>query len=195
MRIIGGPPGSGKSTAFPMDKMGVDFFNVDDRCAELNDGSYSNTTPDIRSKANCEFEEFIKSKIEDGNSFAFETTLRTDITFHQASEAKKQGFFIYLTYLALQNVEQNIERVRARALNGGHSAPPPLIREIHAASLSNFTRAVREFDLVVAYDNSRQELECVLKSANGQIEYISSSPPEWLREALKNTEYEKYLKN
>jgi hypothetical protein len=35
MFIVAGPPGAGKSTAFPVSGFGVDFFNADDRAAAL----------------------------------------------------------------------------------------------------------------------------------------------------------------
>ncbi len=36
MVIIAGPPGSGKSTAFPVAATGLVFFNADDHAAALN---------------------------------------------------------------------------------------------------------------------------------------------------------------
>jgi predicted ABC-type ATPase len=54
MYIIAGPPGSGKSTVFPLSGFGVDFFNADDRAAQLNQGSYGafRKASAIRSTAN-----------------------------------------------------------------------------------------------------------------------------------------------
>jgi dephospho-CoA kinase len=48
MIVVAGPPGSGKSSLFPVSETGLDSFNADDRAAELNSGSYQNITPDIR---------------------------------------------------------------------------------------------------------------------------------------------------
>jgi len=41
MIVVAGPPGSGKSTAFPVSSFGVAFFNADDRAATLNGESYT----------------------------------------------------------------------------------------------------------------------------------------------------------
>jgi predicted ABC-type ATPase len=49
MFIVAGPPGSGKSTAFPVAAFGVDSFNTDDHAAALNNGSYC----DIRHPASA----------------------------------------------------------------------------------------------------------------------------------------------
>ena len=42
MVVAAGPPGSGKSTAFPVAESLLDHFNIDDIAAELNRGSYRN---------------------------------------------------------------------------------------------------------------------------------------------------------
>jgi predicted ABC-type ATPase len=39
MIVVAGPPGGGKSTAFPVASFDVAFFNADDRAAALNGGS------------------------------------------------------------------------------------------------------------------------------------------------------------
>jgi predicted ABC-type ATPase len=78
MIIAAGPPGSGKSSAFPVQEEGVDFFNADDRAAELNGGSYQNIPEHIRSQVNKKFEAFVLDHVQRGESFALETTLRSD---------------------------------------------------------------------------------------------------------------------
>ena len=40
MIVIAGPPGSGKSSIFPVSGFGVAYFNADDRAAKQNGGSY-----------------------------------------------------------------------------------------------------------------------------------------------------------
>ena len=37
MFVVAGPPGSGKSTYFPLAGFGVDGFNIDDRCGASPD--------------------------------------------------------------------------------------------------------------------------------------------------------------
>jgi dephospho-CoA kinase len=63
MIVVAGPPGSGKSSVFPVAQTGVDHFNIDDRAAQLNGGSYRNIPPEIRAQSNRECELFIEAHI------------------------------------------------------------------------------------------------------------------------------------
>ena len=92
MIVVAGPAGSGKSTAFPVRATGVDYFNIDDRAAALNGGTYQSIPSEIRAQAIKECEEFIAEHIRERRSFAVETTLRTEITFEQARGARANGF-------------------------------------------------------------------------------------------------------
>lgn len=123
MVVVGGSPGSGKSTAFPVRGFGVDGFNVDDAAAHMNGGSYQNIPPGIRAEANRQCEQFIAEHIRERKSFAVETTLRTDVAFRQAAEARAHGFKVEFTYVAAENVETSIKRVIGRARRGGRKGP------------------------------------------------------------------------
>lgn len=101
MFIVAGPPGSGKSTAFPVAAFGVDCFNADDHAAALNHGSYRDIPRDVRSRVNLLFEAFVLEHIDARSSFAIETTLRSAVTFEQAALARRAGFVVEMRYLCL----------------------------------------------------------------------------------------------
>jgi hypothetical protein len=50
MYVVAGPAGSGKSTAFPGDGFGCDYFNADNYAAMLNGGSYVGIPKSIRAE-------------------------------------------------------------------------------------------------------------------------------------------------
>jgi hypothetical protein len=68
MVVVAGPPGSGKSTLYPVSGFGIAFFNADDRAAELNGGSYVGITSEIRTLVSFEFEAFILSVAADAGA-------------------------------------------------------------------------------------------------------------------------------
>ena len=192
MIVIAGHPGGGKSTAFPASSFGVEFFNADDRAAELNAGSYRGIPPTVRAKVNSEFEAFVAENIRKKNSFAFETTLRTDITLRQAADAKRSGFTVAMKYLAMGRLQDHLERVAARAEGGGHAASSSTPGRIYDASLRNLAGALRALDVVEVFDNgvSGEEPRLVLESSQARLTYITQDVPEWLTAALRSTEFE-----
>ena len=68
MIVVAGPPGSGKSSVFPVSAFGVAYFNADDRAAELKGGSYIGISNEIRRIANREFERFCLVALRSGTS-------------------------------------------------------------------------------------------------------------------------------
>ena len=192
MQVVAGPSGSGKSSLFPVAAAGVDHFNIDDRCAQLNRGSYLGIRPEIRAQANAECEAFIAQHIASRTSFAVETTLRTDITFRQGKAARANGFVLLMEYISAGSPEKCVKRVSIRADRGGHSASPVKVRTTYAASLENLPRALREFDVVSVYDNSRRGKPPtrVLDAAAGRgVTFRATKLPTWLRHLLRGPEF------
>jgi predicted ABC-type ATPase len=186
MVVIAGPPGGGKSTGFPASETGLESFNADDRAAALNGGSYLNLTEELRTRANRELEHFVSEHIQSATSFAFETTLRTDITVQQARLARRRGFSTLMMYVGVDDAEECIRRVQIRAQAGGHSAPPDVLRDIYRASLQNLAAAIRVFDAALLFDNSwfDETPELVLVTIKERIVSRHIDPPEWMRMAL-----------
>ena len=186
MVVVAGPPGSGKSSLYPLSSFGIAYFNADDRAAELNGGSYIGISSEIRMVVNREFEAFILRSIETRVSFAIETTLRSDVTFEQARLAKQAGFVVEMRYLALRDFGMHLQRVKTRADAGGHSASETTLRRIYEASLANLRRAVQEMDILWVYDNTAIDAShpMVLEARNGEIRLLTDDPPHWLTEAL-----------
>jgi predicted ABC-type ATPase len=119
MIVVAGPPGSGKTRSFPVSAFGVDGFNIDDRCAQIL-GSYRAIPRDVLQAVAKECERFVLDRIERGQSFAVETTLRTTAAIEQAVVAQRNGFVADMHSLATDSIDENVERVVQRAQGGGH---------------------------------------------------------------------------
>jgi len=187
MLIVAGPPGAGKSKAFPVATFGVDSFNADARAAALNGGSYLNIPRRIRDEVNILFESFILDHIERGASCAFETTLRSGITFDQVARARRAGFTTEMRYIALRDFPMHLERVKIRADADGHSAPESVLRAIYESSIRNLPRAIQELDAIHVYDNSTWGGTPIvlLQAENGEVIYLAEQVPDWLMKALE----------
>jgi predicted ABC-type ATPase len=186
MIVVAGPPGSGKSSIFPVSSLGVSYFNADDRAAELNGGSSVGIPKHLRIVVNREFEAFVLGCIERRASFAIETTLRSVVTFEQAALAKAAGFTTEMRYLALRDFAMHLERVKARADAGGHSASEATLLATYRSSLANLPKAIAEMDDLWVYDNSPVggPPKLVLESEKGLPRFLTENPPDWLTTAL-----------
>jgi predicted ABC-type ATPase len=122
MIVIAGPPGSGKSSRFPLASFGIDSFNADERAAELNFGSFRKIPQEIRARVNSAFESWVLSHITAQQDFAFETTLRSPITFQQARLARERGFWTTMDFVSSGSVNESVRRIMERSYRGGHSA-------------------------------------------------------------------------
>ena len=110
--IIAGANGSGKTTfAKEFCKVNnLEFINTDEIVKRCNNNI----------EAGKIFLKTVKEKLNQNNSFVIETTLSGKYIKSLINEAKSKGFKIKLIYLFLDNVKENILRVKHRVLNGGH---------------------------------------------------------------------------
>lgn len=194
MDLVGGPQGSGKSTLFPVSSRGNDWFNIDEERKRLNGGSSQNIPPAVQRAATAAYEGFINDHIGSRKSFSIEVTLGSEVTFEQANRAAEAGFSVSLTYVAAE-LPECMERMAARIEQGGHGVQVGVLQRTHSASLRNLRRAIREFDHVEVFDNSRHarlgtpaeewEPRLVLQAERGAIGFKAKKLPAWLRRALR----------
>jgi predicted ABC-type ATPase len=191
MFIVAGAPGSGKSTLMHLSSFNVDWFNADDEAAKRNGGIYEGITPSIRDVVNLDFRNFIADHIHLRESFAVETTLRSDVAIKQAKEAKDAGFRIEMYYIATENISINLERIIGRAGGGGHSAPEDTLRLIHASSYRTFAVAIASvgtaLDRLTVFDNSEATHYMdarfqLTASADGTLSLRGEEIPVYLRD-------------
>ncbi len=178
--VVAGPSGGGKSALFPVRDFGVDAFNVDDRAAAQNGGSYAAIPLALRQQAQAACEAFVEEHIDTGLSYAVETTLRSTAAIKQTERARARGFETILIFVGTADPAENVRRVALRGHAGGHAATPAEIEDIYARSMANFRRALEVFERIEIWDNSVLGAAPILAAArshSGWRYFVEPLPP------------------
>lgn len=152
--IIAGPNGSGKSTLTDyLRAAGIDFGRY------INPDEMDKTLPgppgeDRSRKAQALAEQARRECLEAGASFSFETVMSHPSKVEFLQEARQRGFSVVLYFVALENADLNVERVRQRVRLGGHPVPEDRIRSRYERSLKLLLPAILLCDRAVLFDNS-----------------------------------------
>lgn len=92
--------------------------------------------------------------LQEGVSFARESTLTSHFDFVLMDEARQHGYEVELVYIRLASSALALERVAARVARGGHDVPPQDVIRRFSRSLENLPKAVNLADRVTILDNS-----------------------------------------
>jgi predicted ABC-type ATPase len=168
-------------------------FNVDDRCAELNGGSYQQLPPGVLRQVQRECALFVHNCIRAGRSYMVETTLRTRIAIEQAAEAAKVGFRTEMVYVATDDPEIHVRRAMERQASGGREISARDIRDTYKRSLENLPGAMRQFERVDLYDNTPDDRSRTLQlsTEDGQVVTRAEDTQPWVDRVCAGTEFDR----
>ena len=97
----------------------------------------------------------INELIENGESFAFETTLSTRSYKQKVLFAQKNGYQVRLIYFWLDSIDLAIERVGIRVLEGGHNINEEVIKRRYLRGIKNlFEIYLPIVNKALIFDNS-----------------------------------------
>lgn len=114
--------------------------------------------------------------------FTFETVMSHPSKLDFIKAAKEQGYRIYLYFVAVENAELSIARVKARFIQGGHDVPTPKIIERYERTMNLLVDAIRLADRVFIFDNSYSEPKLFAISDNKKISLINVDfAPAWFQ--------------
>ncbi|MCX5660203.1 MAG: zeta toxin family protein [Planctomycetota bacterium] len=153
--IIAGPNGAGKTTFaqefLPKEADCPDFINAD-----LLAKGLSPFAPEAAAvEAGKLMLRQIASKVRQGRSFAFETTLSGRNYARHIPAWRRAGYHVKLFFLSLPSADLAVTRVKVRVTQGGHNVPEDVVRRRFEAGLRNFTSIYRDIvDSWVLYDNT-----------------------------------------
>ena len=116
------------------------------------------------------------------DSFAVETTLSGKSSLGLIRSAKTEGYEIHVIFVALDSPERCIERIRTRALQGGHFVPDADVRRRYRRSIAALPNALQAANLAKVYDKSGDGHQLILTIKSGVV--ISRLPelPQWARD-------------
>lgn len=171
--VFAGPNGSGKSTFTEYLKPNFDYINADEikknlKCSDIEAAQI----------AEQQREEHLKRNL----SFCFETVLSTDRNLKLLKRAKAQGYFIRCYYVITFDPVINVNRIKLRALNGGHDVPADKVIARYSKSLSLIREVIPVCDICHIYDNSSNKPYRIFKRRKDEFYFDESE--DWLFEDI-----------
>ena len=100
-------------------------------------------------------------------SFTFETVMSSRDKIEFMRKAQEAGYKVYLYFIATEDPEINVDRVRFRAANGGHPVPEDRIRARYERSLALLDEALTHTNRAYLFDNSGKERTWLAEVTDG----------------------------
>ncbi|MCW3125216.1 MAG: Zeta toxin [Bacteroidetes bacterium] len=106
----------------------------------------------------------INQLLEEGQDFAFETTLSTRSYVSFIHKAKSLGYDVTLVYIWLNSTDVAKERVAIRVSKGGHNVPVDIIERRYYRGLDNLFKLFMPIcDVWIVGDNSDQDIQLIAR--------------------------------
>jgi predicted ABC-type ATPase len=125
--------------------------------------------------------------LNEGRSFTFETVMSARDKVELLQSAQDRGFRTYLYFIATEDPEINIQRVRNRVQSGGHDVPEEKIVARYYRSIQLLSEAIPHTNRAYFFDTSEEEAWFFAESSHGsQLTLTSDEMPVWF-EPIWNT--------
>ena len=186
--IVAGCNGAGKTTAsltiLPEILNCFEFVNAD----EIAKGLSPFQPEKVAIEAGRIMLNRVKQLMEQGEDFAFETTLATKSYVSYIKKAKEKNYNITLVFIYLNSTALAKQRVKERVRKGGHNIEESVIMRRYESGLKNFFQLYAPLsDFWILVDNSSENYE-LYEIASGEFGQIKSI----LNQDLWNTIKENY---
>ncbi len=135
--------------------------------------------------------DFLRRKaMEAGKSFTFETVMSSRDKVLLLEEARERGFRTYLYFMATEDPEINIQRVKNRVANGGHDVPERKIIDRYHRSLALLTEALRHTNRAYLFDTSEDKPWFFAEITDNTAIELSGEIPRWFSPIWKQFDME-----
>lgn len=130
--------------------------------------------------------DFIRHKLLASQvSFTFETVMSSPDKVAFLQKAQQAGYRTYLYFVATEDADINVSRVKYRVQVGGHPVAEDKIRSRYVRSLALLPQAVTYADRAYLFDNSGTERVWVAEVTDGlEIEMKTDQMPAWFKATL-----------
>ena len=131
------------------------------------------------------FADYIRHKLLEARlSFTFETVMSSDDKVAFMRKASALGYRTYLYFVATEDPEININRVRNRVAAGGHPVPTEKIVQRYGRCLGLLPSAVAASNRAYIFDNSGADLLLLAEVTDGtDLEFKVEEIPDWFMSA------------
>ena len=174
MEILAGPNGSGKTTLSDLLLKKVGKFRFVNADSIANGLDASSDGAEIT--AGRVMLKQINESLNEGVSFAFETTLSGRIWLEYIKRAKSLGYQVVIYLVLVKDVDLAVKRVAERVACGGHNVPAETIMRRYRRSKELFDSLYSKVcDKWYIFDNSDGSAEMVAKKENGSMVILNES--------------------
>ena len=125
--------------------------------------------------------DFIRRELLDaGLSFSFETVMSYHDKVDFMREARARGLRTYLYFVATDDPQINVDRVRLRVMEGGHHVAEHHVRERYGRSIALLEQACAASSRAFIFDNSDDKHRLIAQIADGDtLQLHAATLPRW----------------
>lgn len=131
---------------------------------------------------------FLRQKLlEQRTTFTFETVMSHPSKVALLEQAQGMGYRTYLYYIATEDPDINVSRVRSRVQRGGHPVPEDKIASRYHRSLGLLMDAIRHTNRAYVFDNSGENRErtWIAEITDGRVlEMKTDQMPAWFKRTV-----------
>lgn len=154
--------------------------------------NFLNVNTSIDSYLAADLAEFIRQKlIHARKSFTYETVMSHPSKIDFMKFAMEQGFKVYLYFIATEDPQINVSRVKLRVAQNGHNVDSEIIKKRYYNSLNNLKTAVINSNRAFIFDNSQKQANFICEIIEGSKGKLNKPDevPYWVATyLLKNIE-------